>query len=163
MTRLVFTLCLFFFGLTTTNSTAQTLIKQCQLDGDFEGFDDEKIFEMTDGSVYYQSGYKYSYHYSYMPRCQIFKENGRLLLKVEGMDEMVEVEETKAIKSRIVNDFKGWEGETVFELQNGQIWKQDKYKYKYFYAYRPDAKIVRIDNHFIMTVKGNSIRVRQLK
>ena len=46
-----------------------------------------------------------------------------------------------------------------FELQNGQIWKQDKCKYKYFYAYRPTATIVKIGSRHIMTVKGKTIRV----
>src|SRR5688572_14166782 len=31
------------------------------------------------------------------------------------------------IQSVIVSDFKGWAGNTLFELQNGQIWKQSQY------------------------------------
>ena len=40
-----------------------TLIKSGQLEDEFEGFDDEMIFELTDGTVYYQSTYKYNYCY----------------------------------------------------------------------------------------------------
>jgi hypothetical protein len=79
------------------------------------------------------------------------------------MNDYVEVEETTGFESRIVNEFKGWSGDTIFELQNGQIWKQDKYKYKYFYAYRPKATIIKVGSKFIMTVKGKSIRVKKIK
>ncbi|PHI18009.1 hypothetical protein CEQ90_20185 [Lewinellaceae bacterium SD302] len=67
------------------------------------------------------------------------------------------------MESRIVNDFKGWSGDTIFELQNGQIWKQDKYKYKYFYAHRPKATIVKVGSKYVLTVKGKSIRVKKIK
>ncbi len=82
---------------------------------------------------------------------------------VEGMNDYVEVEQTTGFESRIVNDFNGWSGDTIFELQNDQIWKQDKYKYKYFYAYHPKATFVKVGAKYIMTVKGKSIRVKQIK
>jgi len=34
-----------------------------------------------------------------------------------------------------------WEGETIFKLDNGQIWQQAEYAYTYSYAYRPDVTI----------------------
>ncbi|HAA01338.1 MAG TPA: hypothetical protein DIS90_14860 [Cytophagales bacterium] len=67
------------------------------------------------------------------------------------------------MKSKIISDFKGWTGDTIFEFQNGQIWKQAKYEYKYFYAYRPDAMVAKIGSYYIMTVKGKSIRVTKIK
>ena len=33
--------------------------KNGQIEDEFEGFDDELIFELTDGSIYYQKNYKY--------------------------------------------------------------------------------------------------------
>lgn len=30
------------------------------------------------------------------------------------------------IVSRLVGEFDGWDGETVFELENGMVWKQDE-------------------------------------
>ena len=51
---------------------------------DFEGFDDEKIFEMSDGSTWQQAEYKYWYHYAYMPKAKIISENGRTELHVDG-------------------------------------------------------------------------------
>jgi hypothetical protein len=139
------------------------LVKRCQIEDDFERFDDEAVFRMTDGSVWYQSAYKYSYHYSYRPEVKIYRKNGVTIMVVNEMGEYVEVQETSGFESNIINEFNGWSGDTLFEFQNGQIWKQDKYQYKYFYAYRPKASVVKIDNHHIMTVKGKSIKVRRLK
>lgn len=51
---------------------------------DFEGFDDGKVFEMSDGSTWHQSEYKYWYHYAYMPKAKIISEYGRTVLHVDG-------------------------------------------------------------------------------
>lgn len=34
--------------------------------------------------------------------------------------------DTSTIVSAIIGEFKGWDGETVFKLQNGMIWKQSE-------------------------------------
>jgi hypothetical protein len=46
-----------------------------------------------------------------------------------------------AIESTISGEFTGWEGETIFKLDNGQIWQQAEYAYTYSYSYRPDVTI----------------------
>src|SRR5215472_6987435 len=38
-----------------------------------------------------------------------------------------------AIETRTSGDIEGWSGETVFKLDNGQIWEQAEYSYTYFY------------------------------
>jgi hypothetical protein len=139
------------------------LIKHSQIDGDFEGFDDEMVFALNDGTYWYQSSYKYAYHYSYCPRAKIYERGTTRIIVVEGFDDYAEVEESSAIKSRIINDFNGWSGDTIFELENGQIWKQDKYQYKYFYSYRPKVVIVKIGSKNILNVNGRSIRVKRIK
>jgi hypothetical protein len=48
--------------------------------------------------------------------------------EVRRQDAVVKVEAAKAdaegIKTRIAGAFSGWDGDTVFRLQNGQVWKQ---------------------------------------
>ena len=44
-----------------------------------------------------------------------------MIIVVDGLDDYAEITETTSIKSKIVNDFNGWSGDTIFELQNGQI------------------------------------------
>jgi hypothetical protein len=48
---------------------------------------------------------------------------------------------TPAIESAITGEIKGWDGETIFKLDNGQIWQQAEYDYTYFYEYHPDVTI----------------------
>ncbi|MGI4873018.1 MAG: hypothetical protein ACRYFX_17795 [Janthinobacterium lividum] len=139
------------------------LLKAGQIEDEFEGFDDEMVFELTDGTVYYQSVYKYNYFYSYRPTVKIYSNGYSKIIVPDGMNDYAEIEETTAVRSKIVNDFSGWSGDTIFELQNGQIWKQDKYQYKYLYAHRPDATIVKVGNNFFMNVKGKIIRVKKIK
>lgn len=71
----------------------------------------------------------------------------------------------RVIESRIKGTFNGWDGDTIFELQNGQIWQQDSYAYKYHYAYSPKVTIYRVNSRYKMKVEGVSdeIYVKRLK
>ncbi len=46
-----------------------------------------------------------------------------------------------AVESNISGEFAGWSGETIFKLDNGQIWEQAEYDYMYSYQYHPDVTI----------------------
>lgn len=53
-------------------------------------------------------------------------------------------------ESKIKGEFSGWDGETVFELVNGQVWKQAKFKHKHHYKFMPLVKIwEEAGNHFL--------------
>jgi len=69
------------------------------------------------------------------------------------------------IESEIEGDFKGWDGETVFKLTNGQIWQQVEYDYEYEYAYRPKVLIYNTAGGYKMKVEGmdDTIYVKRLK
>lgn len=69
------------------------------------------------------------------------------------------------IESQIDGAFKGWSGETIFKLTNGQIWQQSSYAYTYHYAYRPEVVIYSGGGGFKMKVEGlsDSISVKRLK
>ncbi len=58
-----------------------------------------------------------------------------------------------AIESTISGDFNGWEGETVFKLDNGQIWQQSSYAYMYSYSYRPEVTIYQTSGGCRMKVE----------
>jgi hypothetical protein len=70
-----------------------------------------------------------------------------------------------AIESNISGDFNGWEGETVFKLDNGQIWEQAEYDYTYSYSYRPDVTIYQVSGGCRMKVEDEeeTILVRRIK
>ncbi len=70
-----------------------------------------------------------------------------------------------AIESTISGDFEGWEGETIFKLDNGQIWEQSEYDYMYSYSYRPDVTIYQTSSGCRMKVEDEeeTILVRRIK
>ena len=110
------------------------VIKITKIDGEFEGFDDEVLFKLVDGTYLIQDQYKYWYHYAYCPQVNILKSGGQLYLQVVGQSEAVPVRQiTDVIESQINGEFKGWEGETAYQLTNGQVWKQSTYSYEYTY------------------------------
>jgi len=69
------------------------------------------------------------------------------------------------IDTYIDGDFNGWDGETVFRLQNGQIWQQASYAYTYSYAYSPRVLIYPSNGGWHMQVDGmtESIPVQRLR
>lgn len=67
-----------------------------------------------------------------------------------------------AIETQIDGDFEGWEGETIYKLRNGQIWKQASYHY----AYAPEVTIYSTAGGCAMRVSDDDdqpIPIRRLK
>ncbi|TPQ27337.1 hypothetical protein [Methylomonas koyamae] len=144
--------------------TQYEIVKTIQVDGDFEGFDDEMLFKLVDGSFWIQDEYKYWHHYAYCPRVNVLRANGRFYLQVEGQNQIVAIRQiSDVIESQINGEFKGWEGETVYELTNGQVWKQRTYNYEYTYAYMPEVLIYSSGGGYKMQVEGTSADVQQIK
>ncbi len=52
-------------------------------------------------------------------------------------------EEPERIRSRIVGDFSGWDGKTVFRLENGQVWRQRTTGKYYITAKNPEVELYR--------------------
>lgn len=77
----------------------------------------------------------------------------------------VNASSTNIVSSTIRGEFEGWSGETVFVLDNGQVWQQASYAYHYHYAYRPQVTILPVDGGWVMQVEGVSqlLPVRRLR
>lgn len=67
------------------------LYKDKKIEGEFNGWDGDSIFELTDGSRWQQKKYKYKYKYKYRPRVKIWKDGSHYYLEVECMNEQIEV------------------------------------------------------------------------
>jgi hypothetical protein len=69
------------------------------------------------------------------------------------------------VDTYIDGEFTGWDGETVFRLQNGQIWQQAAYAYTYSYAYSPRVLIYAAGSGWHMQVEGvtDTIQVQRLR
>jgi len=64
--------------------------------------------------------------------------------------------------SYIVDDFEGWDGDAVYELDNGTKWRLAHYKYEYHYIYRPKAKIWQSGTKYFLEVEGMDEKVEVL-
>ena len=136
----------------------------------FMGNNDE-IFVLSDGSIW-QVKYEYSYLYEYYPSVIMCPSQGRLMINNKKLN-VVNLSNSKnlrgnsggVIQSRIDGEFKGWEGDTIYKLMNGQIWQQSSYHYHYHYAYSPEVIIYESGGSYKMKVDGDDdepISVRRL-
>jgi len=83
----------------------------------------------------------------------------------EAPNPMVQSNCSPAIETTISGDFEGWTGETIFKLDNGQIWEQAEYEYTYSYSYRPEVTIYQTRGGCRMKVEDEdeTILVRRIK
>lgn len=153
---------------------------ESSIDGKFEGWKGETIFKLTNGQIWQQAEYAYLYHYAYRPEVLIYKSSGGYVMKVDGVSDEIRVKlirgvnistsrmpipTSTVIESRISGTFEGWDGDTVFELMNGQIWQQAEYSYYYRYAYMPEVLIFKKGSGYVMRIEGTDreIRVKRIK
>ncbi len=68
---------------------------ESQIDGDFEGWEGETIFKLTNGQIWQQSSYSYTYSYSFMPKVMIYPAGGGCTLKVDGVSDTITVRQIR--------------------------------------------------------------------
>ena len=144
-------------------------VTESRIKGAFSGWDGDTLFELTNGQIWQQAEYAYTYHYAYQPKVLIYRDGSYFMMKVEGVEKQIRVRAVtgfgaaatgsigtsqSAMRSTIRGTFKGWSGDTLFELSNGQIWKQAEYAYVYHYAYMPEVLVYRSGAGFKMKVEG---------
>lgn len=140
------------------------IVRRASIDGAFTGFDGDTLFKLTDGTYWLQAEYKYWYYYAYRPEVEIYAEGGTVYLRVVGQSESVAVTQLgNVIESQLSGAFEGWQGESEYELTNGQVWKQSRYRYQYQYKYRPHATIYRASGGTIMDVDGCRAHVTRVR
>ena len=64
---------------------------ESSIDGEFSGFEGEKVFKLLNGQVWQQMDFTFHYHYAYGPRVMIYQANGGTMMKVDGVDKAVRV------------------------------------------------------------------------
>ena len=131
-----------------------------------------EIVILQDNSIW-RIQYEYEYLYEYYPDVLICPSLGKMFVDDSELDVTpVAVQSTRpslsnndmTIRSRVDDDWEGWDGDTVIVLANGQIWQQDEYVYEYSYAYRPEVTILKIRGKWHMRVEGSNewVAVRRL-
>lgn len=144
-------------------SNGKILLKS-KIDGSFEGFDNEKLFPLINGQYWMQINVKHWFHYSQVTDITIYEYKGSQFLTVDGQSEFVEVRLLNDIvQATIISDFDGWSGDTVFELDNGEIWRQNEYDNHHSYSYRPKVIIYSTGFTYRMFVEGKNIEVERIQ
>ncbi|QFU22896.1 hypothetical protein FM038_012580 [Shewanella eurypsychrophilus] len=54
----------------------------------------------------------------------------------------------------IEDEFEGWDGDTIYKLDDGSKWELISYTYSYSYTYRPKAMIWRDGGRYYLEVVG---------
>jgi hypothetical protein len=86
-----------------------------------------------------------------------------------GADTMVHkesIQDPTRIESRIAGSFTGWTGETVFKLENGQVWKQAATGYfTNVQLDHPQVVIKKLSFGYLLTLPGHgeTVFVRRIK
>lgn len=142
-----------------------TILVQSCIEGNFEGWDGETVFQLCNGQVWIQSSFEFWFHFAFRPQVTIYQTPSGTEMYVDGTDESVLVQQvTDYTRTCIDGDFEGWEGDTVFALCNGEVWMQSEYDYTYSYAYSPDVLIYWDGYGYRMRVDGedDSVGVQQV-
>jgi hypothetical protein len=135
-----------------------------RVEGEFTGFDGEALFKLSNGTYWLQAEYKYWYYYSYCPEVELYRSQGGTLLRVVGQSELVAVVQLgNVIESQIAGTFEGWDGDSEYELTNGQVWRQDRYRYEYRYKYSPHVTIYDTPGGITMDVDGCRASVKRIR
>lgn len=80
-------------GIVDTPITTTTVVSK--IDGDFDGFEEGKIFQLQNGQIWKQTSYEYKYAYKYSPKVTIYKDGAYWYMVVDGVDKQVKVERIK--------------------------------------------------------------------
>ncbi len=135
------------------------------------------IFQTRSGYLYSVKERPRDYTRKYWPGVIVLTDGRVHKLFIEGLDEPVvclclncgfgrpTAPPARPTRSRIEGTFTGWDGNTIVELDNGQIWRQDEYLFRYTYAYRPEAVVFEDGGRFRMKVEGidKAVRVRRVR
>ncbi len=83
-----------------------------------------------------------------------------------GLERKIIRESADSIVSTIVGEFKGWRGKTLFNLANGQVWKQSNSGTFVYQAFDPEVTISRgaFGAYYLkVTGKNKTVLVRRIK
>lgn len=82
---------------TTDNPTTASApaVIETQIEGEFQGWSGDTIFKLANGQIWQQSSYAYTYHYAYRPKILIYKAGAVYQMKVDGVDDAIQVKRLK--------------------------------------------------------------------
>lgn len=131
------------------------LLIESRIDGAFEGWQGETVFKLTNGQYWQQVSFGYVYHCAFGPAVRIVGDGASHRLFVDAFEPSIEVRLIDVVvDTSFAGECTGWDGETGFELANGERWRQVDDALAYHYAHRPRAIIYREASELRMFVDG---------
>lgn len=160
---------LFIFMLFSYEALPKCIDSSIVSPSPFMGNNDE-IFKLSDGSLWIVKN-EYEYLYEYYPSITICPDEGFMIVDGKKLNisslsgNNKNSPKSMLIETNIAGEFKGFDGNTIFKLTNGQIWQQSEYWYHYYYAYSPKIILYTSNGHTKLKVDGieKSIFVIRLK
>lgn len=123
-------------------TTPAIQIVQTCIDGEFEGWEGETVFRLCNGQIWEQVSYAYHYVYAFNPSVTLVSDGDFATMTIDSSGESITVQQvTSFIDTCISSDFNGWDGDTIFELCNGQVWQQSSFDFKFSFKFRPSTLI----------------------
>lgn len=71
-------------GKSAPEAPSQAVIES-RIDGEFTGWEGETIFKLSNGQIWQQASYAYTYHYAYRPNVVILRTSGGYVMQVDGV------------------------------------------------------------------------------
>ena len=110
-------------NLTIDDFSNDNLIYRGQVRKRFS-FDGKDIFKIDNGTFYRKTDWNFIPPMGFFPNIQIHNIRGVLILIYVDSRQYYQVEQVKVIESETANPFDGFEPNKIYELKNGQKWKQ---------------------------------------
>lgn len=96
-----------------------------RIEREFTGYDDGVVSKLSNGQVCQQKRYKYQYKYAYRPKVRIYRDAGRYMMEVSGMNEPIEAAcADVVVDGHMVSKSRGFASDARFEFNNGHVWEQ---------------------------------------
>jgi len=70
-------------------------VVESHIDGNFEGWSGQTIFRLTNGQIWQQASYAYTYHYAFRPKVMIYPSGGGYIMRVDGVRQTIQVRRLK--------------------------------------------------------------------
>ena len=125
-----------------------------------------EIIKLADGSLW-KVKHEYEDLYAYYPNVILCPSLEKLIVgektidverlasgEVSRQSDVQKGSSAELIESQIDGEFEGWDGKTTIKLTNGQVWQQNQYYYRKYYAYMPKVFIFSSKGQYRMKVHG---------
>lgn len=68
-------------------------------------------------------------------------------------------------ESTLEDNFKGWDGDTAFQLANGEVWQQVMPRTRKLFLICPDVRVWRFGELYFLDIEGahDPLRVRRVE